>query len=204
MPTTSAAAPRFFATAAAFRAWLEAHHAQASELWVGFHKKESGRPSLTWPESVDEALCFGWIDGLRKRFDEASYVIRFTPRRPGSVWSEVNLAKMEKLLAAGRVAPAGHAAYARRSEEKSKMYSYERRASAAFPPELERRFRAEPRAFAFFSAQPPGYRRLATHWVLSAKREATRLSRLAKLVECSSAGRRLPGLERPAAGKRPR
>lgn len=204
MSTTSAAAPRFFATAAAFRAWLEAHHAQASELWVGFHKKESGRPSLTWPESVDEALCFGWIDGLRKRFDEASYVIRFTPRRPGSTWSAVNLAKMAELLAAGRVAPAGLAAYERRSEAKARVYSYEQRQTATFPPELERRFRRARAAWTFFAAQPPGYRSLATYWVVSAKREETRARRLEKLVECSQEERRLPELARPGErGRKP-
>jgi uncharacterized protein YdeI (YjbR/CyaY-like superfamily) len=197
---TPAAAPRFFETAAAFRAWLETHHADASELFVGFHKKESGRPSLTWPESVAEALCFGWIDGVRKRLDEASYVIRFTPRRPGSNWSAVNLAKMAELLAAGRVAPAGLAAYERRSEAKSRIYSYEQRKTATLPPELERRFRRARAAWTFFAAQPPGYRSLATFWVVSAKREETRERRLEKLVECSAAGRRLPELARPARG----
>lgn len=191
--------PRFFASPAEFRAWLEAHHAAAAELWVGFHKKGTGRPSLTWPESVAEALCFGWIDGVRKSLDAESYVIRFTPRRPQSTWSAVNLAMMEELVAAGRVAPAGLAAYERRSAAKSATYSYEQRRQAAFDADLERRFRAAKRAWAFFATQPPGYRRLVTHWVVSAQREATRRSRLAKLIECSAAGRRLPGLERPAA-----
>jgi uncharacterized protein YdeI (YjbR/CyaY-like superfamily) len=197
MSPSAPSAPRFFATAAAFRAWLAKHHETATELWVGFHKVATGRPSLTWPESVDEALCFGWIDGMRKRLDDASYVIRFTPRKAGSVWSAVNLAKMEKLLAQRRVAPAGLAAYERRTEARSRIYSYERRHNAALSPELARRFRAEKAAWGFFAAQPPGYRSVATFWVMSAKREPTRLRRLEKLIACSAAGRRLPELARP-------
>lgn len=190
-------AARFFASPAAFRAWLVKHHETATELWVGFHKVATGRPSLTWPESVDEALCYGWIDGVRKRLDESSYVIRFTPRKAGSAWSAVNLAKMEKLLTAGRVAPAGLAAYDRRTEARSRIYSYEQRKEATLPPELARRFRAEKAAWKFFAAQPPGYRSLATFWVVAAKREETRLRRLQKLVECSAARRRIPELARP-------
>jgi len=188
---------RFFASPAALRAWLAKHHETATELWVGFHKKGTGRPSLTWSESVDEALCFGWIDGVRKRVDDERYVIRFTPRKPASTWSAVNIAKMEALLAAGRVAPAGRAAWQRRSEAKSRIYSYEQRRKATFPPELARRFRADKGAWAFFAAQPPGYRSVATFWVVSAKREATRLRRLQKLVDCSAEGRRLPELLPP-------
>lgn len=191
--------PRFFAGPAEFRAWLEAHHGTAAELWVGFHKKSTGRPSLTWPESVAEALCFGWIDGVRKRLDDESYVIRFTPRRAGSVWSAVNLAIMKELIAAGRVAAAGLAAWERRTDEQTALYSYEQRRTAAFAPADERRFRAAKRAWAFFAGEPDGYRRLVTHWVTSAKREETRQRRLAQLIECSAAGRRLPGLERPTA-----
>lgn len=191
--------PRFFAGPAEFRAWLETYHAAAAELWVGFHRKGTGRPSLTWPESVAEALCFGWIDGVRKRLDAESYAIRFTPRRPGSIWSAVNLARMEELVAAGRVAPAGLAAWERRSAAKSAVYSYDRQSAAAFDPALARRFRAAKRAWAFFEAQPPGYRRVATHWVTSAKRQETRLRRLAKLIDCSAAGERLPELARPPA-----
>ena len=196
--------PRFFASPAQFRAWLEAHHATATELWVGFHKKATGQPTLTWSESVDEALCFGWIDGVRKRLDEHRYVIRFTPRKPDSAWSAVNLAKMDGLLGSGRVAPAGLAAYERRSAAKSRVYSYEQRQSAELEPELARRFRAAKRAWAFFESQPPGYRRLATYWVVSAKRVETRRRRLATLIACSSAGERLPGLARPGAKERSR
>jgi uncharacterized protein YdeI (YjbR/CyaY-like superfamily) len=199
---TTAGSPRFFATAAEFRAWLEAHHASAIELWVGFQKKGTGRPSLTWPESVAEALCFGWIDGVRKSLDAESYVIRFTPRKPDSIWSAVNLAKMDELIAGGRVAPAGLAARERRTAKRSAIYAYEQRHEAAFDPALERRFRAARRAWSFFAAQPPGYRRLATYWVASAKREETRARRLAQLIECSAAGERLPGLARPAAKER--
>jgi len=198
------ASPRFFSGPAEFRAWLEAHHATAPELWVGFHKKGSGRPSLTWPESVAEALCFGWIDGVRKSLDADRYVIRFTPRRAESVWSAVNLAKMDELLAAGRVAPAGRAAWERRTTEKSAIYSYERRREAAFEPALERRFRGAKRAWAFFAAQPPGYRRLATYWVASAIRAETRARRLATLIDCCERGERLPGLARSPAKERKR
>ncbi len=194
--------PRFFASPAEFRAWLETHHLSAGELWVGFHKKATGRPTLTWPESVAEALCFGWIDGVRKSLDAESYVIRFTPRKPDSAWSAVNLAKMEELVAAGRVAPAGRAAWQRRRAKRSAIYSYEQRHEAVLDPALERRFRAAKRARAFFESQPPGYRQLATYWVASAKREETRARRLAQLIECSAAGERLPGLARPAAKER--
>ena len=195
---------RFFASPGAFRAWLEAHHATATELWVGFHKKATGLPTLTWSESVDEALCFGWIDGVRKRLDEHRYVIRFTPRKPDSAWSAVNLAKMAGLLESGRVAPAGLAAYERRSAAKSRVYSYEQRQRAELEPGLARRFRAATRAWAFFESQPPGYRRIATCWVVSAKREETRRRRLATLIACSSTGERLPELARPGAKERSR
>jgi uncharacterized protein YdeI (YjbR/CyaY-like superfamily) len=197
LSTRAVADPRFFASPAELRAWLEEHHASAAELWVGFHKRVTGRPSLTWPESVDEALCFGWIDGVRKSLGAESYAIRFTPRKPGSGWSSVNLAKMKALLAEGRVAPAGLAAFERRSEAKSARYSYEQRHAAELGPELEARFRARKRAWAFFESQPPGYRRLTAYWVTSARREETRLRRLDQLIACSAAGERLPGLARP-------
>lgn len=187
---------RFFASPAAFRAWLATHHESASELWVGFHRKGTGRPSLTWPESVDEALCFGWIDGVRKRVDDERYVIRFTPRKPASAWSAVNLAKMEALLAEGRVKPAGLAAYERRSEAKSRIYSYEQRRQATFPPS-SRAASAPRRGPGSSSPRSPGYRSIATFWVVSAKREETRLRRLQKLIDCSAEGRRLPELARP-------
>lgn len=185
-------APRFFATAAAFRAWLHAHHQHETELLVGFHKKGSGKPSMTWPESVDEALCYGWIDGVRRSLGEDSYTIRFTPRRPGSIWSNVNSAKVAALLEAGRMMPAGVAAWERRDPEKSGIYTFERNNPVAFDAEAERRFKRSRRAWTFFQAQPPGYRRLATHYVTSAKRPETRERRLAVLIECSARGERLP------------
>jgi uncharacterized protein YdeI (YjbR/CyaY-like superfamily) len=184
-------APRFFATAAAFRAWLDAHHDRETELLVGFHKKGSGKPSMTWPESVDEALCYGWIDGVRRSLGDESYTIRFTPRRPGSIWSNVNTAKVAALLEAGRMMPAGLAAWERRDPKKSGIYLFERNNPVAFDAEAERRFKRSRRAWTFFQAQPPGYRRLATHYVTSAKRPETRERRLTALIECSARGERL-------------
>jgi len=185
-------AARFFASPAAFRAWLEKHHARAAELLVGFWKVATGRPTLTWPESVDEAICYGWIDGVRRSVDAERYVIRFTPRKPGSQWSAVNRRKAEALLAAGRMAPAGLAAWEARPEAEDAGYSFENRREVAFPPALAKRFKAERAAWAWFSARPPGERRTATHWVVSAKREETRRKRLEVLIACSAAGRKLP------------
>ena len=188
---------RYFATPAELRAWLAEHHATATELWVGFHRKETGRPSVTWPEVVDEALCVGWIDGIRKRVDEGSFTIRLTPRKRGSIWSAVNIANVARLTAEGRMTPAGLAAFALRDEAKSRVYSYER-ATASLPDDLEARFRANPDAWRFFEAQPPGYRKLSTFWVVSAKRDETRAKRLDQLIEDSAAGRRLGALLPPA------
>lgn len=184
--------PRFFATPAAFRAWLHANHARETELTVGFHRKGSGKPSITWPESVDEALCYGWIDGVRRSLDADSYTIRFTPRKPTSIWSNVNIAKVNALLQAGRMMPAGLAAWERRSAEKSGIYSFERQEAAAFDAASQRLFRRNALAWRYFQAQPPGYRRLATHWVVSAKRAETRERRLAILIDHSARGERLP------------
>lgn len=194
--------PLFFATPDEFRAWLEQHHASAVELWVGFRKKGSGRPSLTWPESVDEALCFGWIDGLRKSVDAESYTIRFTPRRAGSTWSAINVARMAELTAAGRVRPAGQAAFAARSAAKTGIYSYENRKAARLDGALLRRFRAQAQAWRHFQAQPAWYRGTATWWIVSAKKEETRLRRLEKLIAASARGEPVAELKRPArAGK---
>jgi uncharacterized protein YdeI (YjbR/CyaY-like superfamily) len=187
---------RFFETPAAFRAWLEAHHATAGELWVGYHRKATGRPSLTWPESVDEALCFGWIDGIRKSVDRERYRIRFTPRRPGSVWSTVNIARAEALIEGGRMRPAGRAAFDARREDRARRYAFEQ-GTVELGDEFEAAFRADPPAWAFFQAQPPGYRRTATWWVISARQEATRRRRLATLIADSSAGLRIAALRRP-------
>jgi uncharacterized protein YdeI (YjbR/CyaY-like superfamily) len=188
--------PTFFATAAEFRRWLKRHHRSERELWVGFHKKSSGRPSLTWPESVDEALCFGWIDGVRRRVDDQSYAIRFTPRKSGSIWSAVNTRRAEALIRDGRMQPAGLKAFAARDPEKSGVYSYEQRRAARLGAEAEARLRADPAAWSFFESQPPGYRKTAVGWVMSAKREETRARRLETLIADSAAGRRIAPLRR--------
>ena len=182
----------FFETPSELRAWLEEHHATASELWVGYYKKASGRRSLTWSEVVDEALCFGWIDGKARRMDEHRYRQRLTPRRRNSNWSALNVAKVAELRAQGRMTPAGEAAFAARREDSSGNLSYERRHEAAFDTEQEARFRANTPAWEWFAAQSPSYRSLATFWVASAKRPETRARRLATLIECSSEARRVP------------
>ena len=190
MPTPGT--PLFFASPAEFRDWLEANHDRETELVVGFHKKSSGKPSMTWSESVDEALCFGWIDGVRRSLDAERYTIRFTPRKPISIWSNVNVAKVEALLEADRMRPAGLAAWKRRDPERSGIYAFERQSPAEFDAEAERRFRRARGAWRFFQEQPPGYRRLATHYVTSAKRPETRERRLTVLIEHSARGERLP------------
>ncbi len=187
--------PVFFPAAAAFRAWLDANHATADALLVGFWKKGSGRPSMTWPESVDEALCFGWIDGVRRSLGPDAYVIRFTPRRTRSIWSAVNIARAEALRAAGRMTPAGLAAFEARDAARTNQYSFER-AHAAFAPELAALLEEHPAAARFFHAQPPGYRKTATHWVMSAKRAETRLRRMQTLVADSARGERIGLLRR--------
>ena len=185
--------PRFFKTPANFRGWLEKNHDKAKELLVGFYKKDSGRPSITWPESVDQALCFGWIDGVRKRIDDESYSIRFTPRRRGSIWSAVNIKRAKELEELGQMTPAGSHAFAQRDEKKSAIYAYENR-PRELAPEYEKRFRANKKAWAFFSEQAPSYRRVITYWVMEAKKEETRERRLAALIDYSAQGRRV-GLE---------
>lgn len=187
--------PLFFPTAARFRRWLEVHHASASELFVGFHRRASGKPSLTWPESVDEALCFGWIDGVRRRIDADSYSIRFSPRRDASIWSAVNIAKVEALERSGRMTDAGRAAFARRRENRSGTYSYEQRPQD-LPPAYRRILDANPGAARDFDARPPWYRKTATWRVLSAKQEGTRLRRLAQLVDCHARGEAIVELRR--------
>jgi uncharacterized protein YdeI (YjbR/CyaY-like superfamily) len=184
----------FFETPGELRAWLEEHHATASELWVGCYKKGSGRRSLTWSEIVDEALCFGWIDGKVQRIDEHCYRQRLTPRRRNSNWSAINITKVAELRAEGRMTPAGEAAFAARREGSPGALSYERRHEAAFDAEQEAAFRANASAWDWFTAQPASYRSLATFWVVSAKRPETRARRLSTLIECSSEGRRVPPL----------
>jgi uncharacterized protein YdeI (YjbR/CyaY-like superfamily) len=182
--------PTFFATPVAFRKWLEKHHERESELLVGFYKKDSGRPSITWPESVDQALCFGWIDGVRRRIDDVSYSIRFTPRKSISNWSAINIARVAELTKLGLMAPAGLRAFERRRDDKSAIYAYEN-AVRTLAPEDEKRFRANKMAWAYFSAQAPSYQRVAIYWVTSAKKEETRERRLAALIEDSANEKRL-------------
>jgi uncharacterized protein YdeI (YjbR/CyaY-like superfamily) len=182
--------PKFFKTPSTFRKWLEAHHATSKELWVGFYKKSSGKPSITWPESVDEALCFGWIDGIRKSVDAESYMIRFTPRKPSSVWSAVNIRNVEKLVKENQMRPAGLKAFEARKENRSGIYSYEQRSAELVEPYLGK-LKRHKAAWEFFQAQPAGYRKQMNWWVVSAKQEETRLKRLARLIEESVAGRRL-------------
>ena len=182
--------PIFFETPAEFRAWLEEHHTDETELLVGFHKKGSGRPSMTWPESVDQALCFGWIDGVRRGIDEHSYTIRFTPRKARSTWSAVNIKRAKELIEKGVMRPAGLAAFAARTDANTAIYSHER-PPASFDEDQEARFRADDAAWADWERRPPSYRRQATHWVTSAKQAATRERRLATLIEDSRAGRPL-------------
>jgi uncharacterized protein YdeI (YjbR/CyaY-like superfamily) len=176
--------PKFFKTSAAFRKWLATNHSKSKELWVGFYKKDSGKPSITWPESVDEALCFGWIDGVRKRLDDESYVIRFSPRKPSSIWSAVNIRNVERLINEDRMQDPGMKAYEARKEFRSGIYSYEQRSAELVEPYATTLKRNEA-AWKFFSAQPPGYRKMMNWWIVSAKREDTRLERLAKLITAS-------------------
>ena len=192
MPSARKAEPKptFFKTPADFRKWLDKHHAEASELWVGFLKKNSGKPSITWPESVDEALSYGWIDGIRKSVDETSYKIRFTPRRSGSVWSTVNIGRVAELIKDGRMKPAGEKAFTARQEYKSGTYAYEQR-QPELPETYAARLRKNKDAAKFFESQPPSYRKTVMWWIVSAKQEETRLKRLAKLIEASAKQQRV-------------
>jgi uncharacterized protein YdeI (YjbR/CyaY-like superfamily) len=185
------AEPTYFEDAVAFRAWLAAHAHSDAELLVGFHKVGSGRPSMSWSESVDQALCYGWIDGVRKRVDDERYTIRFTPRKAGSIWSAVNIAKIAALREPGLMTPAGEAAYARRLEARSRVYAHEREVPAELAPEDLARFQAQPAAWAYFESCPPGYRRVMLHLIASAKKPETRAARLTKLIEACAAGQRL-------------
>lgn len=187
--------PHFFPTPSGLRAWFERHHAREDVLWVGYHRKATGRPSVTWEESVDVALCFGWIDGVRKSLDPERYVIRFTPRRPRSIWSDRNMRRMRALLEADLVAPAGMAAWRVRREDRSRRYSFEQ-GTVELPAELRARFEAEATAWRWFARQGAYYRRAATWWVVSARREDTRERRFETLVESSAAGRRIPPMRR--------
>jgi uncharacterized protein YdeI (YjbR/CyaY-like superfamily) len=182
--------PTFFRTRPAFRRWLEKNHVRRDELWIGFYKKVSGKGGLTYREALDEALCFGWIDGVRKRLDEEAFVQRFTPRRPRSYWSAVNIHRAGELQKAGMMAPSGIAAYERRTRDMPRRYSFER-LPAALAPEFEATFRRNAKAWAYFEGEAPWYKRVALHWVTSAKREETRQRRLNMLIADCAAGRRI-------------
>lgn len=186
--------PKFFSTQAAFREWLELHHNSKTELLVGFHKKASGKKSITYAEALDEALCYGWIDGVRKNLNETSYTIRFTPRKARSIWSNVNVRHVERLTKEGRMRPAGVEAYARRDPKRTGIYAFENR-PREFSPELEKAFRGNKTAWNFFEKQPPGYKRVVIFWVMSGKKEETRMKRFKKLVEFSEKGVRAGLLE---------
>jgi uncharacterized protein YdeI (YjbR/CyaY-like superfamily) len=193
--------PTFFRTPAHFRKWLDKHHGKATELLVGYYKVDSGKPSMTWQQSVDEALCFGWIDGIRRRIDDESYSIRFTPRKAGSNWSAVNIKRAKELAAAGLMMQAGLDAFAQRDETRSEVYSYERK-HAELSPDALKILKADKKAWNHFTTLAPGYRRLAAHWVASAKREETRARRLAELIERLRRGERV-GVLAPPSPKKP-
>jgi uncharacterized protein YdeI (YjbR/CyaY-like superfamily) len=189
---------RYFRSAAEFRRWLEANHATATEIWLGFYKKGSGRRGITSAEALDEALCFGWIDGVRHGVDAERYANRYSPRTPKSYWSEINTKRALELIEEGRMRPAGLEVFERRDVARTKAYSFEQR-TAALSPEQERVFRRNRSAWRFWEAQPPGYRRTASWWVTSAKREDTRARRLSALIEHSATGERIPVLTPPSA-----
>jgi uncharacterized protein YdeI (YjbR/CyaY-like superfamily) len=191
-------APTFFKTPAELRRWFEANHATTAELWIGIYKKGSGRTGVGYRAALDEALCYGWIDGMLRRVDEACYMQRFTPRRPRSVWSAINIARAGELIAAGRMRPPGLAAFERRTEDRSRLYTYEQKRPVALSQPQQRAFRKTPRAWAFFTAQPPSYQRACAGWIEAAKRDETRARRLATLVDASARGEYpSPFIQRP-------
>jgi uncharacterized protein YdeI (YjbR/CyaY-like superfamily) len=182
--------PLFFSTQSSFRKWLEKNHGKAKELLVGFYKVNSGKESMSWSQSVDEAICFGWIDGVRKSIDSESYSIRFTPRKPGSIWSAINIQKVENLSKQGLMHPSGMTAFEKRQEHKSRIYSYEK------PPEnlskdFLKKFQSNKKAWKYFQSMAPSYQRTAIHWVMNAKQENTRIKRVAELINDSEAGRKI-------------
>jgi uncharacterized protein YdeI (YjbR/CyaY-like superfamily) len=190
--------PTFFSDAAAFRLWLMHNHATVREFWVGFHKRSSGKPSMTWPEAVDQLLCFGWIDGVRKSLDDQRYVIRVTPRKPGSIWSAVNVKRAKELVKSGLMHEVGLKAFSARDVKKTNRYSFER-ARVRLDRSLQKQFRAKAEAWEFFQRQPPGYRKIILWWVMNAKQATTRERRLGIVLRASDAGRRVnllqPGKE---------
>lgn len=181
--------PRFFKSQSEFRKWLEKNHAKETELLLGFYKKGSGKASITYPEALDEALCFGWIDGVRRSVSDDVYVQRFTPRKAKSIWSRVNVGHVARLKKLGRMAPAGLNAYALRDPKKTAIYAYENR-PREFAPEYEKKFRANKKAWEFFEKEPPSIKRVCIFWVMSAKQEETRQRRLNQLIESSAKGER--------------
>jgi uncharacterized protein YdeI (YjbR/CyaY-like superfamily) len=187
---TATVKPKFFQSPSAFREWLAANHAKSKELWVGFYKKGSCKPSITWPESVNEALCFGWIDGIRKSIDAESYMIRFTPRQQRSTWSSVNIRNVETLIKEKRMQPAGMKAYEARKENRSGIYAYEQRSPELAEP-YAREFKRNQTAWEFYQAQPPSYRKMMNWRIMSAKREETRLKRLEQLISHSARKQRI-------------
>lgn len=189
--TAKPTAATYFATPKAFRAWLAKHHKTETELLVGFHKKGCGTPSITWPESVDEALCVGWIDGVRRRVDDQRYTIRFSPRRRGSTWSAINIARVAELQAAGRMRKAGLDAFERRLTEKSRIYAYEQRYDATLEDEHQAELQRDKDAWVFFQAQPRSYRHTMVYWIVSAKRPETKRTRLTRLIDACRQGKRL-------------
>jgi len=186
--------PTFFKTPADWRRWLARHHAHATELWVGLHKRDSGKPSITWPESVDEALCFGWIDGIRKRLNGTSYMIRFTPRKADSTWSLVNLRRVKALTKDGRMRPGGLRVFRARRPGQAGLYSFASRPQK-LPARYLRPLRTNPPAWTYYRSRPPGYQRTVNFWILSARKEETRLKRLAQLIDDCAAGRVLAPLQ---------
>ena len=184
------AAPVFFRSAAEFRRWLQKTHDKATEVFVGFYKKDSGREGLTYREALDEALCFGWIDGVRRRVDDLSYTNRFSPRTKRSTWSAINIKRVHELMEAGRMAPPGQRVFEGRDDSRTNLYSYER-ATCQLPPEYVKLFRGRPKAWTFFAEQPPSYRRVACWYVMSAKKEETRKRRLDALIAVSARSARI-------------
>ena len=192
---------RFFRTPSALRRWLDAHHDDTPEIWIGLFKKASGKKGVTYQEALDEALCYGWIDGLTRRLDDERYAIRFTPRKRGSLWSAVNTKRVGELIELGRMNPAGLAAFERRDKAKTNRYSFEQ-ARVTFTAAQEKMWKANPKARDFFKVQAPSYQKASTWWVVSAKKEETRERRLEALIDHSARGRRLPQLTPPARRSR--
>jgi uncharacterized protein YdeI (YjbR/CyaY-like superfamily) len=182
--------PLFFSTQSSFRKWLEKNHGKAKELLVGFYKVNSGKESMSWSQSVDEAICFGWIDGVRKSIDSESYSIRFTPRKPGSIWSAINIQKVENLSKQGLMHPSGMTAFEKRQEHKSRIYSYEKPAEN-LSKDFLKKFQSNKKAWKYFQSMAPSYQRTAIHWVMNAKQENTRIKRVAELINDSEAGRKI-------------